>query len=178
MTSFPMPSVLLHCLPTAVGQCVLCGTIFYSFPLGLPHPNLVQNYLTCQAVVWERKYFYLGLSDNGPPMDRFLTKREMIITEMSIFGAAPNSFLPERGAKAMTVDWQGTRIPGGFLSQSQSTSPGALEALFLSTTASPKPTPHWSWTLPFHGQLAIISIMWEAFLLHANSKMTQICGEA
>jgi hypothetical protein len=51
------------------------------------------------------------------------------------------------------------RILGGFLSQSQGTSPGALEAPFLSTAASPYPTPHWSRTVLFHGQLAIISIM-------------------
>lgn len=94
----------------------------------------------------------------GLPLKGFSAKKEKIVTEC--LPLEIHQTVLTRGAQGGLLDWlEATRIPGGFLSQSQRTSPGALEAPFLSTTASPNPTPHWSRTLPFHGQLAIISIM-------------------
>lgn len=150
--------------------CVyLSGIISHSLPQGIPHPSLGQKVLDLTSHGLREEIFLPGSSPK-----RILNQERKDHNRMSFLGDAPNCFLPEGGTKVRLLDWlEATRIPGGFLSQSRRTSPGALEAPFLSTTAFPNPTPHWSWTLPFHGQLAIISIMQEAFILHANSKMTQ-----
>lgn len=66
-----------------------------------------------------------------PPVEGFLTKREKIITECLLFELHQTASYQREGPRLRLVDWLGTRIPGGCLSQSQRTSPGALEAPFF-----------------------------------------------
>lgn len=97
---------------------------------------------------------------NYPPIEGFLTKREKIVTEclpLELHQTASYSRVRDEGKAGGRAG--SNEDSGRIFLPSQKTSPGALEAPFLSTAASPNPTPHWSWTLPFHGQLAIISIM-------------------
>lgn len=138
-----------------LGCVSLSSIIFHFFPWGILHPDLAQKFLGLISYDLREEVFLHRSS-----IRRILNQGRKGHNKMSSFGAIPNCFLPERETQGGLLDWLGaTRIPGGFLSQCQRTSPGALEAPFLSTTASSNPTPHWSWTLPFHGQLAILSIM-------------------
>lgn len=104
---------------------------FLTLSLGILHPVWLRTCLLCQVVTWERRYFHMDFAAHCPPVEGFLTKREKIITEYLLLELHQTASYQREGPRLRLVDWLGTRIPGGCLSQSQRTSPGALEAPFF-----------------------------------------------